>query len=224
MRIYFKIIFFNFLLMFSLLSYSQDETTVSSRPKNAPRGDKHKNVFDSKGKQGLWKYYSNDKILLFEITYKNDIKHGVSTRYYSTNGLIREEVTYFYGKKDGEYKSYYNNGQLSAEGAYKNGMKSGKWTMYSKSSGEKKSEGEYLNNKREGEWAIYSTKGGKLSEGKYTNGVKNGEWTFYDEEGKFKQKIVYSKGTIKEKEEAPKTPVQKTTKPKAMPAKKITGN
>ena len=27
-----------------------------------------------------------------------------------------------------------------------------------------------------------------------------------------------------EKKEAPKTPVQKTTKPKTMPAKKITGN
>jgi antitoxin component YwqK of YwqJK toxin-antitoxin module len=206
---------FNILIAFCFLILSfegfgqEQDKEISERPKYAPRGEKHMNTSNEKGKQGLWKFYNRDKTLIYEYTFKNDIKHGPCSKYYSSNGVVREESNYFYGKKDGEYKSYYSNGQLSAEGSYKDGKKSGAWITYNKSSGEKKSEGSFLNNNKDGLWITYNNKGEKTSEGSYVNGLKEGAWSYY-EEGKLVETKNYTKGSTQVKVTTTKTTTKKT--------------
>jgi antitoxin component YwqK of YwqJK toxin-antitoxin module len=187
-------------ILFPIISYSQDE--ISEKPKYAPHGEKHKNVTDAKGKQGAWKTYSRERVLLSEINYKNDIKHGASTKYYPSNGVLKEEANYYYGQKDGDYKSYYSNGQVNSEGSYRNGRKTGQWTSYNKSSGEKKSEGTYVDNKKDGVWTYYDIKGVKTLSGTYANDIKEGDWVSYDPDGKVTSTSKYANGVVQLKEKA----------------------
>ncbi|MGD0711315.1 MAG: toxin-antitoxin system YwqK family antitoxin [Bacteroidales bacterium] len=208
-------------ILFPVFSYSQDE--ISEKPKYAPHGERHRNVTDAKGKQGLWKLYSRDRILLSEINYKNDIKHGACTKYYSSTGVMHEESNYYYGQKDGEYKNYFINGQINSEGSYKNGRKTGEWITYNKSSGEKKSEGNYVENEKDGVWIYYDMKGTKTSSGSYVHGVKEGDWESFDEEGKVIATSKYVNGVVQLKEKNPSNSTTTTPKkPKFVPYKKTT--
>lgn len=200
MSLRFKFVFL-FIIIFPFISSAQDNEE-GQRPKYAPWGEKHKNMSDEKGKQGEWRYYTRDRILLYSITYKNDVKHGPSTKYYSSNGIVREEANFYYGIRDGEYKSYHSNGQLSAEGSYKENKKTGSWITYYKSSGEKKSEGSYLGNKKDGLWSYYNSKGIKIMQGSFKAGEKEGEWTVYDSDGKVTEISKYSNGVLQLKESA----------------------
>ncbi|NTW33558.1 MAG: hypothetical protein HGB12_13205 [Bacteroidetes bacterium] len=205
-------------LIYSTLPFavmSQDkkapvEEQFAERPKYSPRKDKHLNVYDSKGKQGLWKFYSRDGILIFEVTFKNDTKHGTSSKYYYYSGLIREELEYYYGKRDGDCKLYFNNGLLSAEGSYKDNKKSGEWTTYYKSSGEKKSEGRYFENLKDSVWTYYNNRGEKTMQGKFSKGKKVGDWENYNVDGSVKSVTKYANGILVPKD-VPET--KKTTKP-----------
>ena len=206
-------IIFILYLALPYLTFSQKET--SKRPKYAPWGEKHMNVTDEKGKQGTWKFYSGDKILVYEYTYKNDIKHGPCSKYYFSNGIIREESNYYYGKKDGDYKSYYIDGQIHAEGTYKDGKRSGAWITYYKSSGEKKYEGTYINGRKDGIWVSYDNKGVKSHRGKYLMDMKEGDWETYDSDGKVIEVKKYIGGVLQLKEGVQKTTTanKKTNKP-----------
>ena len=175
---------------------------IAVRPKYAPRSEKNRNTTDLKGKQGLWKVYSWEKILLSETTYLNDIKHGPCSKYYSFSGMVREETNYYFGKRDGSFKSYYNNGQVNAEGSYKDGRKTDIWTTYYKTSGEKKSEGKYVENKKNGLWTFYNSRGTKSSSGSYQNDLKIGAWESFDSEGKIII-VNYINGVLKEKDTKP---------------------
>ncbi|NVO04214.1 MAG: hypothetical protein HXX09_16090, partial [Bacteroidetes bacterium] len=172
---------------------------IAERPKYAPRSDKSRNITDLKGKQGLWKVYSWERILISETTYLNDIRHGPCTKYFSFSGLIREESNYVFGKKDGSYKNYYNNGQVNSEGTYKDGKKTDRWVSYYKTSGEKRSEGNYLENKKTGIWNFYNSRGVPRSSGAYQNDLKVGPWVTLDSDGKVIL-AEYVNGVLKVKE------------------------
>jgi len=206
-----------FLLGFVIpcFSFAQNEWAV--RPKYAPWGDKDRNVTDEKGKQGVWKYYTRSRVLLYKVSYKDGVKHGPCSKYFSSNGVIREESNFFYGKRDSTYTTYYNNGQVCTEGFYTEGKKSSDWTTYYKSTGGLKSQGKYVLNKREGEWIFYSSKGYKLAVGKYVRGVKEGDWITYGSDGKIKATVKYINGVAQLTEGAvtpkPKKPTKTTGKP-----------
>ena len=171
------------LLFFSAMLFAQNQMEI--RPKYMPMGGKHRNIIDESGrKQGLWKYYSADGILIAEVNYQNGIKHGTSIKYHPLLGVPIEESTYFNGLLDGDYKKYYGTGELKTDGYYKDGKKTGKWNTYYKVNGEKRSEGEYVNDKKEGLWRLYSSKGKLTCEGPYLHNLKEGEWKYYDQDGK----------------------------------------
>jgi antitoxin component YwqK of YwqJK toxin-antitoxin module len=177
-----KIVFLFIFYFATTLAYCQNEE-FAERPKYAPRSEKDRNVTDIKGRQGVWKTYSWEGILVMETTYKNDIRHGQCLKYNSYTGLIREQSNYFFGKKDGEYKSYHINGLINSEGFYKNGKKSGNWITYYKTSGEKRSEGIYLNGKKSGFWTFYNSKGTKTASGNFQNDERVGVWESFNSEG-----------------------------------------
>lgn len=185
------------LVPFLLTAQNQQQ---SARPKYAPWGEKHVNTWDANGKQGEWKYYNRDKAILYSITYKDDIKHGPSIRYYTSNGVVREEANFHYGVRDGEYRNYYSNGQINNEGAYKNNRKDGQWTSYYKSSGEKKFEGNFVMGIKDGQWIFYDSRGNKTIQGTYKMGIKNGTWTKYNSEGKVTETSIYVNGVLQSKD------------------------
>ena len=91
-------------------------------------------------KQGLWRIKSGG-ILVAEINYLNDKKHGLATLYYAASGAMMEVANYEDGIRDGEYKRYYYNGNINTEGEYKMGKKDGTWIKYNLTNGEVKVEG-----------------------------------------------------------------------------------
>ena len=145
----------------------------SRRPKFAPRKDKHRNVKDDfDRKQGLWKLYSASRLLIAEIEYQNDKKHGMSRRFYPHTGELMEEAEYFDGKRHGEYRKFYYTGAT-------------------------KSEGEYEKNRRSGFWVNYYHNTGEIrSQGNYERGKKTGDWKYYDSQGDLKYTYTYEKGVL----------------------------
>ena len=145
----------------------------SSRPKYAPWKDKHRNVRDDfDRKQGLWKLYSASRLLIAEVEYQNDKKHGSSRRYYPHTGELMEEAEYFDGKKHGAYRKFYYTGAA-------------------------KTEGEYDLNKRTGYWVNYYLNTGEIrSEGTYDRAKKHGDWKFYNSQGDLKYTYTYDKGVL----------------------------
>ncbi len=145
----------------------------SRRPKYAPRKDKHRNVKDDfDRKQGLWKLYSASRLLIAEIEYQHDKKHGMSRRYYPHTGELMEEAEYFDGKKHGEYRKFYYTGAAKTEGEYEKNRRTGYWVNY------------YLNT------------GEMRSEGSYDRGKKTGDWKYYDSQGDLKYTYTYEKGVL----------------------------
>lgn len=145
------------LLCFSILIPSISFSQTEHKPKYSPRKENHKNRKDELDrKQGLWKHYNRDRILMWEVEYLDDKKNGISRRYYG-NGRIMKETEYSYGIKDGIFNRYGYDG-LTMEGQYLNGRKSNKWTNYF-SNGQMKSTGLYVNGHKHGEWYYYNRKG-----------------------------------------------------------------
>lgn len=151
----------------------------SKRPKYSPWKERHhrnvKDEFDRK--QGLWKLYSMSRILIAEIEYQNDRKHGRSIRYYPHTGEIMEQAEYYDGKRHGEYRKFYYTGSPKMEGAYDRNRRSGYWIKYYHNTGNVSSEGNYENGKKHGDWKYYNTFGDLKYVYTYENGVlvaKNG--------------------------------------------------
>jgi len=215
----FTLYFIFLLLFFPLILFAQNEIQI--KPQYQPLSEKHRNTIDELGrKQGLWKYYTRDKILFMEISFQNDVKHGICTRRSTATGSIIEESNYFNGRRDGEYKRYDTKGTLTSEGVYTNGRKSGKWTTYYPVNGEKKSEGEYVYGKREGVWAIYSSKGTLRAKGEYKYGLREGDWTYYNSDGSVAETKKFIKGQAPEETKQVKQPQGKVVKGFMMTPKK----
>lgn len=185
-----------------LLSAQREE-----RPLNAPASDKkHRNVWDERGrKQGVHKMYSVNEILIWEIEYVNDKKHGLCLKYYAANGKLKEESYYFDGRREGEYKKMYFSGNTNMEGEYIDGKRTGHWTKYSNLTTEVLYEGDYEEGKKSGEWKYYDSKGGVKAKGNYKNDKKDGAWEYYDKKGQVALTKVFKDGVEDKPDDGKKT-------------------
>lgn len=162
-----KFIIILFLCAAPILLFGQS----SERPKFSPRKDKHRNVRDEfDRKQGLWKLYSASRLLIAEIEYQHDKKHGMSRRYYPHTGELMEEAEYLDGKKHGSYRKFYYTGAAKTEGEYEKNRRTGYWVSYYHNTGEIRSEGNYERGKKTGDWKYYDSQGDL----KYTYTYKDG--------------------------------------------------
>ena len=73
---------------------------------------------------GSYEHHKNN-VLVEKGTYKNGIKHGVFTEYYSDGTTVKEETPITDGKVDGVVKSFYTDGSLEQEKGYKAGKEHG---------------------------------------------------------------------------------------------------
>ena len=80
-------------------------------------------------RNGKWKEFNKQAILVSEGYYENDIKHGNWKQYYETGELLIEE-NYRYGVLHGRFASYHTNGQVLSEGEYKHGKREGFFNVF----------------------------------------------------------------------------------------------
>lgn len=80
-------------------------------------------------KNGKWKEFNKQAILVAEGCYQHDLKHGTWRQYYETGELLIEE-TYDQGVLHGRYASYHMNGQLFSEGEYQHGKREGFFEVF----------------------------------------------------------------------------------------------
>lgn len=150
---------------FSFTLFAQDVNTPQEaytcvRPQYMDVKDRHRNCRDMYNrKMGLWKTYSYSRVLIAEINYENDKKHGLCKRYYPHTGALMESCEYHYGVRDGEFRNYYYSGSPKTEGNYVMGKMDGQWTKFHLAGGEIASEGMYAKGKKVGVWKFYNSKG-----------------------------------------------------------------
>lgn len=80
-------------------------------------------------RNGKWKEFNKQAVLVSEGHYQHDLKHGHWKQYYETGELLIEE-TYDQGVLHGRYASYHLNGQLFSEGEYQHGKREGIFNVF----------------------------------------------------------------------------------------------
>ena len=80
-------------------------------------------------KNGKWKEFNKQAILVSEGYYQHDLKHGTWKQYYETGELLIEE-TYDQGVLHGRYASYHMNGHIFSEGKYQHGKREGFFNIF----------------------------------------------------------------------------------------------
>lgn len=91
------------------------------------RLQKKKSIKDPRN--GKWKEFNRQAVLIAEGNYLQDLKNGTWKQYYESGELLIEE-NYDKGVLHGRYASYHPNGQLFSEGEYKHGRREGYFNVY----------------------------------------------------------------------------------------------
>ena len=89
-------------------------------------------------RNGKWKEFNKQAVLVSEGNYQHDVKNGVWKQYYETGELLIEE-TYDHGVLHGRFASYHANGRLLSEGGYRYGLREGYFHIYDESGKQVKS-------------------------------------------------------------------------------------
>ena len=71
-------------------------------------------------KDGIWKYYYDNKNISFEGNFIDGDPEGIH-RYYWSNGKLKEEGKYVMGNKEGKWKLFDEHGVLYLVILFKNG-------------------------------------------------------------------------------------------------------
>lgn len=121
-------------------------------------------------KDGIWKFYNADSIIIAEELYKNGIPEGAWKTYYN-HGTVLDEVTYKNGKKEGPWRQYFPDGLIKTVGTYRN-------------------------SKLEGLATFYHPNGRVFISGPYVNNLKDGEWLHFNDQGIIEKREDWSKGVL----------------------------
>lgn len=135
-------------------------------------------TLSSKGRDGIWSWFSKNGNLILSGKYINDIKEGKWQEFYDS-GKLRNFKIYKNGLITGTEKSFFENGKILADSEYVNGKINGISTVYYQN-GNIKEKINYKNGKPIGNYISYFDNKVISSEGKYSeNGEKKGLWQFY---------------------------------------------
>jgi uncharacterized protein len=129
------------------------------------------------------------KVLSREL-YVNDKREGISKYFYS-NGVLKEEVPYVNNKRNGKALEYDEKGLLISIETYNNGFLV---------------EREKINRKdekglKQGVWREYYANGRIKLEHNYQDDLLNGSYKEYDEDGKIKVLLQYNAGLLVEEKD-----------------------
>jgi antitoxin component YwqK of YwqJK toxin-antitoxin module len=166
-------------------------------------------------RDGVFKKYSEDGVLAYQMTYDDDVLTGYSylgrnnepvpeiplvqgngsVKSFFPNGNASLAVDYVDGSQHGHYKLYHPNGKLFLEDTENYGESEGLLKEYN-SDGTLRSEYNYLHDNTHGPYKDYNEKGVLIEEGSSYNGNDHGEIRVYDDNGKLKQTKIYYYGYL----------------------------
>jgi len=191
-------------VIITLLEYS-DNVLISREKIN------RKDVYGRR--QGIFKYFTDDNMLLQEESYLDDVLNGVQKKY-DEQGNLLQAVRYEMGKIVEEFDDtvkdvidfaniFDKEGRLTFSGGYIDNVPIGIHRYYDSTGvvinsivyndkGIKVSEGKIDNEGNiEGPWRDYYETGEIRARGAYRNNMKSGDWTYYFPDGKTEQKGAY---------------------------------
>ena len=142
-------------------------------------------------------YHSNGQ-LKEETHYKWGRKHGFVLQYYES-GQMKRQTPYSWGSKRGAETEYYESGRVKSEKTYVGNNLSGLAKEYGRN-GRLQKETLYVGNKKNGMEKCYYSTGELLSRTVYSGGEKNGFEDVYFKSGKLLRKSYYI-SSLKEREE-----------------------
>lgn len=147
------------------------------------------------GEYKLW--YENGN--LSTSGYMKDSERDSVWKYFSQDGILMREGSYLKGKKQGLHTAYFPSGKKESEIQYRNGLKEGHAVWYRRDTTSqqknrmvKHMEGDFAADIQTGHWTYYQIDGKVGNEGEYENGKMAGLWTWYYDTGE-----VWKKGTYK---------------------------
>lgn len=127
-------------------------------------------LYINEKKEGTWKFFNNDSVVIAEETYKEGIPEGIWKTYYS-NGALCEEMPYVNGVKEGTWLQYFYDGPIKTKATFKNG-------------------------KLEGLATFYHPNGLVFISGPYTNNLKDGVWMHLNDKGVAEKREIWSAGFL----------------------------
>jgi antitoxin component YwqK of YwqJK toxin-antitoxin module len=134
------------------------------------------NQLNKKGnKEGKWIFKSKSGKKLAVYNYKDGVKQGPQTEYYS-NGRVESIDNYVDGKLHGLSIRYADKSgkQIESSGSYNNGVKEGLWEENDIIEGYRHCKGTYENDKKNGHWT--EKRLNMIYRGTYRNDEKDGGW------------------------------------------------
>jgi len=163
--------------------------------------------------------YNSNGSLKSESLYKDGLRTGNWTVFYSQNNTLRSSTNYVLNVKEGKYEAFYNNGNIERRGNYENNKPIGEWIIYySKDgsiycrqmlkdskwdfeafhdNGNLKEKGVALNfnlSIYEGTYTEYYSNGKMKEERNYLNGTRHGKYKVYREDGTLSQEGLFHMG------------------------------
>lgn len=140
-----------------------------------------KGKYDKKGRaQGEWKWFYENKALLREEYYIDNLRNGLMTEY-TEDGKILTKGEYIDGLQEGVW--FYETPEYKEIGKYVSDKPDSLWKSYYMPKEKIRFEGRFLNGDADGKHTWYYQNGRKMMEGIYTGGMKQSDWKFYDEAG-----------------------------------------
>lgn len=144
-------------------------TTMFKRNQKVSEG-----LFINEKKDGEWKYFNADSIVIAEENYVKGVPHGKWKTYYA-NGALLEEITYVNGKKEGSWMQYFYDGPV-------------------------KTKATYHNDKLEGLATFFHPNGRVFISGPYKGNLKDGVWMHMNDKGVAEKKETWSAGFMTSEE------------------------
>lgn len=164
-------------------------------------------------REGLWKQYTRDGVLIRKSTFKKGelngyyyewnqkgqlieksfwIKGKTESPYYlyHSNGKLKESAKFINGKREGLCYSYYESGKLKSKNNYRNDLLNGK-SLKRNENGSLEFEIHFINGIKDGAFIHYHKNGNISQKGTLINGKLNGDIYFYKENGKLFQVDYY---------------------------------
>ncbi len=155
--------------------------------------------FINQKKEGKWRFFSSTirGLLVVEEDYKNNLKNGLSIKYYPGK-VPAERIIYSNDIKNGEWTQYFADGTLCLKATYSFGKLDGPFSTFY-ITGKSEYTGQYKNDLRTGVWKIYNPDGTLKYDMIYIDGVISNPET-YRKETEYLDLLEKNKGKIADPE------------------------
>jgi len=155
-------------------------------------------VFDKAGKSSHASYFHKNGKTAAQGAFIGENKDGI-WKYYSEDSVLVMVENYSKGKTNGKTSKYYKTGTLMEEKEFVNGVPTGSWTVYYPA-GRQKYIGTFLDGKLNGLMKTFGPNGKPISTGLYKDGLKDGAWTFYNQDGNMTKVVTFINGVATNKD------------------------